>query len=199
MPARVDPQSVFLNVPFGRSYERFFVALVASLVSVGRKPRCALEVSAPGRNRLDRIFDLLRSCRVSVHDLSSVGLPVRFNMAFEIGLACALARLHGPHDFILLERQANRLDRTLSDMKGWDPMVYGGSVRALENCVLGSLPSRRGDADPARVHRVSRRLWRVAGIEKGQRRADSIYHPAIFRILVSAAGELAVKEGLILT
>lgn len=199
MPFRVDPQSVFLNVPFGQSYERFFVALIAALVSVGRKPRCAVEVAAPGRNRLERILDLLSSCRVSIHDLSAVGLPVRFNMAFELGLACALGRLRRSHDFILLERLPNRLDHTLSDMKGWDPMVYGGSVLALESCILGSLPSRRGDDDPVRVHRISRQLSRIARIAKAQRRAQSIFHPAIFRTLVSAAGELAVREGLIRT
>lgn len=64
-----DPGSVFLNVPFDRAYEPFFVTLVSALISLGQTPRCVLEVRERGQGRLARIYELLRSCGVSIHDL----------------------------------------------------------------------------------------------------------------------------------
>src|SRR5437016_5813575 len=88
-----DPRDVFLNVPFDKAYERQFVALIAAIVAIGRTPRCVLELPELGRGRLNRLFQHLRQCGVSVHDLSRVGTPVRFNMPFELGMACAISEL----------------------------------------------------------------------------------------------------------
>lgn len=85
-----DPQGVFLNVPYDTGYQPLFVTLVTSLVCLGQKPRSVIEIREQGDGRLRRIFDLMRACRVSIHDLSRVGRPARFNMPFELGLACAL-------------------------------------------------------------------------------------------------------------
>jgi hypothetical protein len=93
--AELRRRSVFLNIPFDTSYEPLFIALISALVAIGRTPRCVLEVPEQGEGRLRRIFDLIRRCHVSVHDLSRVGLPVRFNMPFELGLAFALRRMNG--------------------------------------------------------------------------------------------------------
>src|SRR2546421_6737362 len=81
---------VFINAPFDPSYESLFVTLVGALVFLGQEPHCVLEVPEKGEGRLARIFDLMHSCRLSIHDLSRVGTPARFNMPFELGLACAL-------------------------------------------------------------------------------------------------------------
>lgn len=94
--APVDPKSVFLNVPFDTEYGPLFLALMAGLAGLGRTPRCVLEVSGGGRNRLERIFGLIARCGVSLHDLSRVSLSgdlavPRFNMPFELGIAYALA------------------------------------------------------------------------------------------------------------
>jgi hypothetical protein len=50
-----DPQSVFLNVPFDASYEKIFVALIVALISLGRVPRCVLEITDTGQGRMPRI------------------------------------------------------------------------------------------------------------------------------------------------
>src|ERR1043165_918118 len=89
MPAP-DPRDVFINVPFDPSYEPLFVTLVGTLVFLGQKPHYAREVREDGGGRLKRILELIRKCRMSIHDLSRVGMPVRFNMPFELGLASAL-------------------------------------------------------------------------------------------------------------
>lgn len=52
------------------------------------------------RDRRGRIFDLMRSCGASIHDLSMVD---RLNMPFELGYAFGLNRLtSGGHDIVVL-------------------------------------------------------------------------------------------------
>ena len=131
-----DVQNVFLNVPYDRGYEPLFVTLVASVVALGLKPRCVLEVREQGQGRLTRIQELLESCRTSIHDLSRVGTPVRFNMPFELGLACSIARYKPGHQVVVLERTLHRLDTTLSDYKGRDPLVHAGNCDRLVSCIL---------------------------------------------------------------
>jgi hypothetical protein len=62
-------------------------------------PRATLEIPG-GARRLDRILQLIASCRYSIHDLSCVQLDrkppptPRFNMPFEAALAVALERMN---------------------------------------------------------------------------------------------------------
>ena len=121
-----DLKAVFVNVPFDTTYEPLFVTLVGTLVFLGQKPHCVLEVREKGDGRLIRILDLMRICRMSIHDLSRTGTPVRFNMPFELGLAYTLKIQH-PTDYevFVLDSIPYRIDRTLSDYKGRDPIVHG--------------------------------------------------------------------------
>ena len=98
----VEESSVFLNVPFDVHYERQFLALIATLIALGRRPTCVLQIADPGEGRLRRIIDHIQKCRVSLHDLSRA---TRFNMPFELGLACAVARLNGNHDFFVFQQE----------------------------------------------------------------------------------------------
>lgn len=85
------PRQVFLNVPFDLNYKPIFDAVVFTVIACGYEPRCALESSDSGTPRVNRLRDLIRDCRLSIHDLSRIeldadsGLP-RFNMPFEFGL-----------------------------------------------------------------------------------------------------------------
>ncbi len=194
---KVDEKSVFLNVPFDQAYESLFVALVAALVSIGRKPRCVLEIPDLGTGRLARIISHLRQCAVSIHDLSRVGVPARFNMPFELGLACAVAELRPPHAYVLLEKQQYRLDKTLSDVKGRDPFIHGGGVRRLIGCILDSLKSRTNNPDPEVVFRLYRNLSVVAPALKRRYRAQNLYTRSVFEELVAAGTVLATRAGLI--
>lgn len=133
-------RQVFINVPFDRDYEPCFLALIAGLVGVGFVPRSVLQVP-PSEDRLRRIYGMVRACRYSVHDLSRVelsgGLP-RLNMAFEAGLASALALMRvprEPHERFALEAQAYRLQRTCSDLNGTDPAIHGGTSEGMLHAV----------------------------------------------------------------
>lgn len=62
---------VFLNLPYDSRFEPLFLAYIAGVSAFGLLPRAPLEIPGGGR-RLDHIFDLLRGCRYSIHDLSRV-------------------------------------------------------------------------------------------------------------------------------
>jgi hypothetical protein len=91
-------KAVFLNIPYDDRFRRLYLAYLAGLIHLGLKPRATIEIPG-GRNRLDKILELIRSCRYSIHDLSRVQLertlPItpRFNMPFELGLAVASSKL----------------------------------------------------------------------------------------------------------
>jgi hypothetical protein len=199
MPSKGDKwrKSVFFNVPFDRSYEPLFVALISSVVALGRTPRCVLEIPEMGDGRLFRILRLLRSCASSIHDLSRVGVPVRFNMPFELGIAFAISRIQTGHGFVIMEAKKYRLDQTLSDVKGMDPAIHGASVNGAVSCILSHFGRPQGGPSPQSVAQVRIELWRLAVNLKKNYGRSTIYSRAIFRELVVGASFLARKNGLI--
>jgi hypothetical protein len=84
--------SAFLNIPYDDAFQNLYLAYIAGITAFGLVPRATLEIPG-GARRLDRIFELIRGCGYSFHDLSRVELDVRrpvtprFNMPFELGLA----------------------------------------------------------------------------------------------------------------
>jgi hypothetical protein len=203
MPAAapVPPEkAVFLNVPFDPGYEPLFLALIASLVSIGRAPRCVLEIPESGQGRLRRIIGLIESCRVSIHDLSRVGAPARFNMPFELGLAYSL-RLQRltprQHVIIVLEAQRHRLSRTLSDLAGYDPGIHEGKPRRMISAVLDSLSTPADGPYPDQVYRMWLRLMKDARRLRRLEHAPNVFSRVLFGRTVIAATELAAKDRLI--
>jgi hypothetical protein len=188
--------SVFLNVPFDRGYEPQFIALMAAIIAIGRTPRCVLEIAEVGAGRLSRILGLINECEVSVHDLSRVGTPARFNMPFELGLACAISRLRRRHAFILLEREPHRLQRTLSDLNGHDPYIHGGRVRGTIDCVVNALRPRHGAPDPHDVYRLYRTMCAAAGsLAHGK---GSVFSRSMFLDLIAVGIGRAKQTQLLL-
>ena len=190
-------RSVFRNVPFDEDYETLFVALICALVALGRIPRCVLELPETGQGRLVRILQLIKSCPVSIHDLSRVELPARFNMPFELGIAVALSRFNRKHKFIVLEKQRYRLDKTLSDLKAIDPVIHGATVPGVISCVLSSLGRPAGNPPVETVTRIHRQLWKAVTPLKQTHRRLNIYSRTIFGELVAGAFLLAKKYNLI--
>jgi hypothetical protein len=190
-------RSVFLNVPFDKSYESLFVSLISALVAIGRVPRTVLEVPEQGEGRLIRILRLIRSCPVSIHDLSRVGTPVRFNMPFELGIAVALSRMDGRHKFIMLESKRHRLLITLSDVNGFDPGIHNATVKGIISCALAHLATPLGNPDVSTVLRIRKKLWKTVPLLKRSHGRTTIYSRPIFNELVKGANILANIEGLI--
>lgn len=192
-------KSVFLNVPYDRPYARLLPALIASLVALGRIPRCALEIH--GGARLDQIYDLIASCRSSINDLSRVTLSgpfrvPRFNMPFELGIAFSLAKTAG-HRIYLFEAKERLLQSSLSDMNGYDAEVHGSSPAMVIYSLVDWFVTPDGAPAPGRLQSVARRLSKVAKEAQRERNRDDPFKAAIFRRLVAAATVLAREEGLL--
>jgi hypothetical protein len=190
-------RSVFLNVPFDKGYEPLFVSLISALVALGRVPRIVLEVPEQGDGRLTRILQLIRSCPISMHDLCRAGMPVRFNMPFELGIAVALSRIDGRHKFIILESRRHRLQTTLSDVNGIDPGIHGATIRGIVSCALAHLGTPHGSPAVNTVLRIRRKLWKAVPLLKRMHGRASIYSRPIFSELVKGATTLVQSEGLI--
>lgn len=195
-----EERAVFLNVPFDSSYQPLFLAIVMTLVSIGRRPRCVLEIAETGQGRLRRLISHIERCKVSLHDLSRVCSPPRFNMPFELGLAFAIrdyAIDTVQYRFVLLESQPYRLSRTLSDLSGHDPYIHNSKPIQVISAVLDALGKPTASPSPEDVYSVWRQLMKVSRSLMRAHGAHSVYTRTLFRRVVAAAALLATREGLI--
>jgi hypothetical protein len=135
---------VFINCPYDADYLPLLQAMVFTVHACGFVARLAMLESGSERVRLDRLVELVRGCRFGIHDLSRVQwtgddvLP-RFNMPFELGMAYGAFRLGTGRcrqmQLLVLEAEAFRHQRTLSDIAGLDSKVHGNSADTLIGCV----------------------------------------------------------------
>src|SRR5260370_33177509 len=90
-------KSVFLNLPYDRSFQNLFLAFIAGTSALGLIPRATLEIPGSTR-RLDRILPLIRPCQYAIQDLSRVQpdrdppATPRFPMPFWLGPPAAPKR-----------------------------------------------------------------------------------------------------------
>jgi hypothetical protein len=195
-PAPEAPdKSVFLNIPYDRQFTRLYLAYIAGLTSLGLIPRATIEIPG-GQNRLEKIADLIRSCRYSIHDLSRVQLdrtaPVtpRFNMPFELGLSVATAKLGGrAHDWFVFEAVPRRVAKSLSDLSGTDPNIHGGTIegvmRELCNAFVREVPHER--VSVAEMLRTYRLIARLSDDILRATRAKSLFEASTFKHLCFVA------------
>lgn len=191
-----ESNSVFINAPFDARYEPLFVTLVGSLVFLSQIPRCVLEIREAGQGRLARVIDLIRSCRISLHDVSRIGTPARFNMPFELGLACAISHTSGNHDVFVLDSAPYRMDRTLSDYKGRDPLIHHNRCDDLVSALIDVFEPK-ADIPVHDLRKAARALRQTARDLKQEFRSATVFRAAIYRRIVEAATKLAAKRQLI--
>lgn len=142
--------SVFVNCPFDDDYLPLLHALLFTIHDCGFIARIALEDAGGGEMRIDKIVRLINDCRYSIHDISRIemsgpaNLP-RFNMPFEAGLAFGAIKfgLQSPkRDLLLLEAEAHRDKKTLSDLAGQDTKIHGGDRQKLIGAVRSFLAAK---------------------------------------------------------
>ncbi len=164
MPSHRRPAfdvSVFVNCPFDDAYKPLLDALLFAIHDCGFLARTALEVSGSGQTRLNKIAQIIRESRFSVHDISRVELtpasPLpRFNMPFECGLAFG-ARLYqpqprsGPRDLLLLASEKFQDKLTLSDLSGQDASYHGNQPDLAIQAIRSFLASKARGIMPAGV------------------------------------------------
>lgn len=128
-------QNVFINCPFDDDYKRLLDAAVFAVQIAGFTPRCSLEASNAGQNRLYKIMDIISSCRYGIHDISrtelSPGRLPRFNMPLELGLDLGCWRYGSDHlgdkRLLVMDRSAHRYQKFISDIAGQDIVSHSNN------------------------------------------------------------------------
>lgn len=187
---------VFLNFPYDRTYEPVAIAMMTCLVAVGRTPKAAVEAS-PGQERLSKIIDLIRKSPVSLHDLSLRAEP-RLNMPFELGVACANRHENNPdHEIVIFETEAYRLQRTLSDLNGFDPVLYDGQATVMLKAILEVFASAGEVPELAKVIAVHRKVRKAVLQIKRREHKTTIFDAHMWRLSVGAMVKVSVEAGLL--
>jgi hypothetical protein len=148
--------SVFINCPFDRDYNTLFDAIVFTITDCGFRPVCARERMNSAEIRLDKIVDLIRDSRYSVHDLSRTevdekySLP-RFNMPLELGIALGCAKFGSARQrrksLLILDRRQFRYQKFVSDISGQDIKEHKNKPNAAIEAVRNFLRTESGLAD----------------------------------------------------
>lgn len=139
MPRTYD-NSVFINCPFDPEYWPLLEAILFAAYDCGFHPRSALEGEDSSQVRIERIINLIRACRLSIHDISRIEtdgdppLP-RFNMPLELGLFLG-AKAFGSGEQkrkagVVLDAEPYRYQRYISDLAGQDIRAHGGDTRTV--------------------------------------------------------------------
>jgi hypothetical protein len=155
-------KNVFVNCPFDERFLPLLRPLLFTIIYLDLNPRIALERTDSGESRLDKIVQLIRESKYSIHDLSrseagAAGELYRLNMPFELGLDYG-GSLFGSAKLrrkvaLVLESKPHRYKAAISDLSGADiechydaPYKVIGVVRNWLKSVC--LPSADG---PARI------------------------------------------------
>jgi hypothetical protein len=185
-PPESSENTVFLNIPYDDSFRRLYVAYITGLIHLGLDPRATIEIPG-GRNRLDKIIDLIRSW-VQL-DRRPPATP-RFNMPFELGLAVASAKLgSSPHDWFVFESIPRRASKSLSDLSGTDPNIHNGRVEGVMR-ELGNAFERQSSRERYSVAEMMKTYKAVSHrIEKimEETRAQSLFEAHVFKLLCTTA------------
>lgn len=137
--------SVFLNVPFDKSYERLFEAAIFAIHDCGFIARSAQEDEDSSMSRIEKIYQLIQECKYGIHDISRVTLDrkdrlPRFNMPLELGIWLGAKRYGDKQDrrkrALVFDKVDHRYQKFCSDLSGQDikshnndPDVVIGRVR----------------------------------------------------------------------
>lgn len=122
-------RNVFVNCPFDDRFLPLLRPLLFTIIYLDLNPRIALERKDSGESRLDKIVELIRESKYSVHDLSrseaaTAGELYRLNMPFELGLDYGGRLLGSPKlrqkRALVLESVPHRYKAAISDLSGAD-------------------------------------------------------------------------------
>ena len=143
--------SVFLNVPFDRSYKRLFEAAIFAIYDCGFIARSAKEDEDSSTPRVEKIYQLIRESKYGIHDISRVTLDSknhlpRFNMPLELGIWLGAKRYGSKRDrekrALVLDKIDHRYQKFCSDISGQDPRSHNNDpaivIRRVRNWLRNS-------------------------------------------------------------
>lgn len=140
MPPNFNDQ-VFINCPFDEEYSILLKPLLFTVTRIGFTPRIASERLDSGEVRLEKIKELIESCRYGIHDLSrfkakKVGEFFRMNMPFELGLDLGCRNYHPMEVYrtkqiLILEEERYSTQKALSDLSFADCKAHKNDSEEL--------------------------------------------------------------------
>lgn len=143
-PALGYERNVFVNCPLDDEYAPLLRPLLFTILALGFAPRIATERSDSGESRIDKIVQLIRESRYSVHDISRLvatqaGEFSRFNLPFELGIDRG-AQLYGANHLrrkrmLVLDATQYDYKRALSDFSGSDIKHHRNGPPAIVRAV----------------------------------------------------------------
>lgn len=194
--------SVFLNIPYDPPFENLYLAYIAGISAFGLAPHAAIEIPG-GRRRLDRILELIAACSYSIHDLSRVEVDratpatPRFNMPFELGLAVAYEKFSGAsHSWFVCERQAYRLQKSLSDLNGTDAYIHAGRIGDLFGQLCSAFVRSKRQPTTAQMNTIYRTLRKKLPDLIHESGARSAFEARVFKelcVIASRTADLTVS------
>jgi hypothetical protein len=160
--------SVFLNVPFDRSYKRLFEAAIFTIHDCGFVARSAKEDEDSSTPRVEKIYELIQESKYGIHDISRVTLDrknrlPRFNMPLELGIWLGAKRYGVGRDrdrrALVFDKVNNRYQQFCSDISGQDIKSHNNDpsvlIRRIRNWLRNS-PDYRNVAFPGPEKMVTR-------------------------------------------
>jgi hypothetical protein len=132
MPPQVPEdfdKNVFINCPFDQEYLSLLRPLLFTILYVGFNPKIGLESSDSGETRINKICELIRVSRYSIHDLSPLQSSrrnefYRMNMPFELGIEYGCRLFASDHlrrkRCLILEKSRHVYIKALLDLSGVD-------------------------------------------------------------------------------
>jgi len=119
----MNPNAIFINCPFDSKYKPMLRAMLFVAKFYGLEIKIASTDTDSKSNRLERIIELMKEAKYSIHDLSKLRSEkkkeyYRMNMPFELGLDYGLGG--NEKVFLIFEDEAYKLKIALSDINGWD-------------------------------------------------------------------------------
>lgn len=122
-------KNVFINCPFDDQYIPLLKSILFTIIYLGFTPRIALERFDSGEARINKIIDLIKASKFSIHDLSRIKSSkkseyFRLNMSFELGvdIGCRIFKDGQAKDkkCLILEKERYRYQKALSDLSNSD-------------------------------------------------------------------------------
>ena len=171
-PSKPYRDSVFINCPFDEEYVPIFRAVVFTVALCGFVPRSTLEHDDASQVRIEKIYRIIGSSALGIHDVSRTELDAenqlpRFNMPLELGVFLGAKRF-GPgrrrsKRCLILDRDRYRFQKFISD----NPSLRSASGKSITPPSLDTSP-------PSKLASILRRsklgkpnsFWVQSGIAK---------------------------------
>jgi len=136
-------KNVFINCPFDNEYLPLLRPIIFTVLYFDFVPRITLEKSDSGKPRLEKLLELIKESKYSIHDLSRLQASkskefYRLNMPFELGLdyGCrSFSNMAIEKEFLILETKPYDYMKAISDINGLDIKNHNDEPEKIVECV----------------------------------------------------------------